>query len=65
MTYEEALAWCIEHMAQVTFFDEQYQHRVTVRAAGFPHNTATRNSFVEAVEATKQLVERAERAQSE
>jgi hypothetical protein len=60
MNYDEAIAWCFEYQAHVEFFYEQNQQRVTVRASGFPYNTATGNSFIEAVEETKKRVERAE-----
>lgn len=58
MTHKEALAWCQESLAIVSFIYVQGASRVRVRPCGFPFLETERDTFIEAVEATKNNVDR-------
>jgi hypothetical protein len=53
MSYEEAIAWCVEWHATVSFIYEQ-SPRARVKASGFPFTE--HYTFLEAVDAARKLV---------
>lgn len=54
MTTDDAVRWCQEHLAEVSFFSHYGTDRVRVKPAGYAWSE--RNTFLEAVEAARQLI---------